>query len=165
MEKDFLICFLDESNFFRKEVIMSKDVKVYISGVFGGRTVDCEVANLSTGLAGTETNWPFVFEAPDPSFSHPKYDWSKGEWVDQSEASQAQKLTSLQDAIDGLKKQAGAIVEKQKTIEGQNATTAEMVNAIPRQFGVLSQQITTVMSQLNQLTSYVSDSKEAATNE
>ena len=78
---------------------------VYVSGMLQGQQVDCE-GPIEYTRKLTHPQWPFVPALPqyDPSkCKTPKFDWGKGEWVDESEEARVKQLNDLTQAVKDLK--------------------------------------------------------------
>lgn len=110
---------------------------VYISGMLQGVQVDCE-GPIEYTRKLDHPQWPFIPALPqyDPSnCKTPKFDWGKGEWVDESEEARVKQLNDLTQAVKDLKAkdQDTAGLQQQVDIiqQGQTQTTAVLGQLLP----------------------------------
>lgn len=68
-------------------------------GYISNDKIDCEPILLSQ--VHTENFWP-VIVGPPANLVHPKYDYSKHEWVEQEAASNSSRLTDVEKSVQAL---------------------------------------------------------------
>ncbi len=72
----------------------------------------------------TSNQYPIVVTAPDPSLKAPKYDWMKQKWIETSEESLGQRLTSVVEKLEDAQKSINVLQEAHQTTL-QNAESAD----------------------------------------
>lgn len=95
-----------------------------------------------------EVKFPYVEEAPDPSFKTPMYDWNKYRWYDADGAVQGQQLGELKDQVQSLASQ----VENGKLSQKE-------IDAINKQLGAIVGVLSTVTPTANTSTDKSTESK------
>lgn len=95
-----------------------------------------------------EVKFPYVEEAPDPSFKTPMYDWNKYRWYDADGAVQGQQLGELKDQVQSLASQ----VENGKLSQKE-------IDAINKQLGAIVEVLSTVTPTANTSTDKSTESK------
>lgn len=95
-----------------------------------------------------EVKFPYVEEAPDPSFKTPMYDWNKYRWYDADGAVQGQQLGELKDQVQSLASQVKDGKHSQKEID-----------AINQQLGAIVGVLSTVIPTANTSTDKSTESK------
>lgn len=95
-----------------------------------------------------EVKFPYVEEAPDPSFKTPMYDWNKYRWYDADGAVQGQQLGELKDQVQSLASQ----VEDGKLSQKE-------IDAINKQLGAIVGVLSTVTPTANTSTDKSTESK------
>lgn len=110
---------------------------VYISGMLQGQQVDCE-GPIEYTRKLTHPQWPFVPALPqyDPSkCKTPKFDWGKGEWVDESEEAKEKEFNDLKQTVKDLQadnQDAKGLSQKIEAIQqGQDQTTVILGQLLP----------------------------------
>ncbi len=79
---------------------------------------------LRTNDEITSNQYPIVVTAPDPSLKAPKYDWKKQKWIETSEESLGQRLTSVVEKLEDAQKSINVLQEAHQTTL-QNAESAD----------------------------------------
>ena len=110
---------------------------VYVSGMLQGQQVDCE-GPIEYTRKLTHPQWPFVPALPqyDPSkCKTPKFDWGKGEWVDESEEAKEKEFNDLKQTVKDLQasdQDTTALQQKVDAIQqGQDQTTVILGQLLP----------------------------------
>lgn len=110
---------------------------VYVSGMLQGQQVDCE-GPIEYTRKLTHPQWPFVPALPqyDPSkCKTPKFDWGKGEWVDESEEAKEKEFNDLKQTVKDLQadnQDAKGLSQKIEAIQqGQDQTTVVLGQLLP----------------------------------
>lgn len=110
---------------------------VYVSGMLQGQQVDCE-GPIEYTRKLTHPQWPFVPALPqyDPSkCKTPKFDWGKGEWVDESEEAKEKEFADLKQAVKALQangQDTQGLAQKIDAIQqGQDQTTVVLGQLLP----------------------------------
>ena len=110
---------------------------VYVSGMLQGVQVDCEGPVEYTRKL-THPQWPFIPALPqyDPSkCKTPKFDWGKGEWVDESEEAKEKEFNDLKQTVKDLQasdQDTTALQQKVDAIQqGQDQTTVILGQLLP----------------------------------
>lgn len=70
-----------------------------------------------------EDQYPIVVTAPDPSLKAPKYDWMKKKWIETSEESLGQRLTSVVEKLEDAQKSISVLQEAHQDTLKNNETT------------------------------------------
>ncbi|MCT7703895.1 MAG: hypothetical protein N5846_00030 [Lactobacillus gasseri] len=82
---------------------------------------------LRTADEITANQYPIVVAAPDPSLKAPKYDWMKQEWIETSEESLGQRLTTVVEQLENAQKSIDVLQEgHQKTLQNAESTDTAM---------------------------------------
>ncbi|WP_144231782.1 hypothetical protein [Lactobacillus gasseri] len=71
----------------------------------------------------TEDQYPIVITAPDPSIKAPKYDWIEHKWIETSEESLGQRLTSVVEKLEDAQKSISVLQEAHQDTLKNNETT------------------------------------------
>lgn len=71
----------------------------------------------------TSNQYPIVVAAPDPNLKAPKYDWVKQEWIETSEESLGQRLTSVVEKLEDAQKSIIVLQEAHQDTLKSNETT------------------------------------------
>ena len=77
-----------------------------------------------------EVKFPYVEEAPDPSFKTPMYDWSHYRWYDGDGAAQGLQLGELKDQVQSLASQVKDGKHSQKEIDAINEQIGSIVGML-----------------------------------
>ncbi|WP_297954060.1 hypothetical protein [uncultured Lactobacillus sp.] len=110
---------------------------VYVSGMLQGQQINCE-GPIEYTRKLDHPQWPFIPALPqyDPSkCKTPKFDWGKGEWVDESEEAKEKELNDLKQAVKTLQNEGQdteGLSQKIDAIQqGQTQTTAVLGQLLP----------------------------------
>ena len=110
---------------------------VYVSGMLQGQQVNCE-GPIEYTRKLTRPQWPFIPALPqyDPSkCKTPKFDWGKGEWVDENEEAKEKEFTDLKLAVKNLQandQDTQGLAQKIDAIQqGQDQTTVVLGQLLP----------------------------------
>lgn len=71
----------------------------------------------------TSNQYPIVVAAPDPNLKAPKYDWMKQEWIETSEESLGQRLTTVVEQLENAQKSINVLQEAHQTTLKNNEST------------------------------------------
>ena len=74
----------------------------WISGIINGEYRECD-GPYTTTKDMTGKNYPYVLKAPNPNFTHQKYDYIAHEWVDTSSEALLHTVEYVQNAVTELK--------------------------------------------------------------
>lgn len=77
-----------------------------------------------------EIKFPYVEEAPDPSFKTPMYDWSHYRWYDGDGAAQGLQLGQLKDQVEGLKEKVQDSTLNHQEIDAINEQIGSIVGML-----------------------------------
>lgn len=110
---------------------------VYVSGMLQGVQVNCE-GPIEYTRKLTHPQWPFVPALPQYAPSNcktPKFDWGKGEWVDESEEAKEKEFNDLKQTVKDLQadnQDAKSLLQKIEAIQqGQDQTTVVLGQLLP----------------------------------
>lgn len=82
---------------------------------------------LRTADEITSNQYPIVVTAPDPNLKAPKYDWMKQEWIETSEESLGQRLTTVVEQLEDAQKSIDVLQEAhQTTLKNTKSTDTAM---------------------------------------
>lgn len=149
---------------------------VYISGMLQGVQVDCE-GPIEYTRKLTHPQWPFVPALPqyDPSnCKTPKFDWGKGEWVDESEEARVKQLNDLTEKVASITTDVGKIQETQQVAAQEKEASDKkddqvfkLISAMNVQLGALSAQVKQALKPVTNTSVASTDTKpaESSTNE
>ncbi len=75
----------------------------------------------------TEDQYPIAVTAPDPNIKAPKYDWIEHKWIETSEESLGQRLTSVVEKLEDAQKSINVLQEAhQDTLKNNESTDTAM---------------------------------------
>lgn len=128
---------------------------VYISGMLQGVQVNCEgPIEYTRKLAHPQ--WPFVPALPqyDPSkCKTPKFDWGKGEWVDESEEARVKQLNDLTEKVASITTDVGKIQETQEAAAQEKEASDKKDDQVFKLISAMNVQLGVINTKLNQVTS------------
>lgn len=78
----------------------------------------------------TSNQYPIVVAAPDPNLKAPKYDWMKQEWIETSEESLGQRLTTVVEQLENAQKSINVLQEAHQTTLKNNESTDTAMDQI-----------------------------------
>lgn len=128
---------------------------VYVSGMLQGQQVDCE-GPIEYTRKLTHPQWPFVPALPqyDPSkCKTPKFDWSKGEWVDESEEARVKQLNDLTEKVASITTDVGKIQEIQQVAAQEKEASDKKDDQVFKLISAMNVQLGVINTKLNQVTS------------
>lgn len=97
----------------RKKLI-SDDGLWHQIGYVSNDDVDCEPILLSR-KHDTDI-WPIVLTEPT-GLNHPKYDWSKHQWIEQDAASNSVRLKEVEQKIDSVQKETTSVTQDNNALQ------------------------------------------------
>lgn len=128
---------------------------VYVSGMLQGQQVDCE-GPIEYTRKLTHPQWPFVPALPqyDPSkCKTPKFDWGKGEWVDESEEARVKQLNDLTKKVASITTDVGKIQETQQVAAQEKEASDKKDDQVFKLISAMNVQLGVINTKLNQVTS------------
>ena len=128
---------------------------VYVSGMLQGVQVDCEGPVEYTRKL-THPQWPFIPALPqyDPSkCKTPKFDWGKGEWVDESEEARVKQLKDLTEKVASITTDVGKIQETQQVAAQEKEASDKKDDQVFKLISAMNVQLGVINTKLNQVTS------------
>ena len=128
---------------------------VYISGMLQGVQVDCE-GPIEYTRKLTHPQWPFIPALPqyDPSkCKTPKFDWGKGEWVDESEEARVKQLNDLTEKVVSITTDVGKIQETQQIAAQEKEASDKKDDQVFKLISAMNIQLGVINTKLNQVTS------------
>ena len=108
----------------------------WISGIINGEYRECD-GPYTTTKDMTGKNYPYVLKAPNPNFTHQKYDYIAHEWVDTSSEALLHTVEYVQKAVTELKSNSQSNDELDKKLD-KLTTLVTMSNV---QTGKLMQEV------------------------
>lgn len=109
----------------------------------------------------TSNQYPIVVAAPDPSLKAPKYDWMKQEWIETSEESLGQRLTTVVEQLENAQKSINVLQEAhQTTLKNTESTDTAM-----DQLQATVQQTNRMVASLSAMLVALGKSSQSSTNE
>lgn len=127
---------------------------VYISGILQGVQVDCE-GPIEYTRKLDHPQWPFIPALPqyDPSnCKTPKFDWSKGEWVDKSEEARVKQLNDLTEKVTSITTDVGKIQEIQEAAAQEKEASDKKEDQVFKLISAMNIQLGVINTKLNQVT-------------
>ena len=88
----------------------------WISGIINGEYRECD-GPYTTTKDMTGKNYPYVLKAPNPNFTHQKYDYVAHEWVDTSSEALLHTVEYVQKAVTELKSSSQSNDELDKKLD------------------------------------------------
>lgn len=128
---------------------------VYVSGMLQGQQVDCE-GPIEYTRKLTHPQWPFVPALPqyDPSkCKTPKFDWGKGEWVDESEEAKAKQLNDLTEKVASITTDVGKIQETQQVAAQEKEASDKKDDQVFKLISAMNVQLGVINTKLSQVAS------------
>ena len=128
---------------------------VYISGMLQGVQVDCE-GPIEYTRKLTHPQWPFIPALPqyDPSkYKTPKFDWGKGEWVDESEEARVKQLNDLTEKVASITTDVGKIQETQQVAAQEKEASDKKDDQVFKLISAMNVQLGVINTKLSQVTS------------
>lgn len=128
---------------------------VYVSGMLQGQQVDCE-GPIEYTRKLTHPQWPFVPALPqyDPSkCKTPKFDWGKGEWVDESEEARVKQLNDLTEKVASITTDMGKIQETQQVAAQEKEASDKKDDQVFKLISAMNVKLGVINTKLNQVTS------------
>ena len=128
---------------------------VYVSGMLQGQQVDCE-GPIEYTRKLTHPQWPFVPALPqyDPSkCKTPKFDWGKGEWVDESEEARVKQLNDLTEKVASITTDVGKIQETQQVAAQEKEASDKKDDQVFKLISAMNVQLGIINTKLSQVTS------------
>ena len=128
---------------------------VYISGMLQGVQVNCE-GPIEYTRKLDHPQWPFVPALPqyDPSkCKTPKFDWGKGEWVDESEEARVKQLNDLTEKVASITTDVGKIQETQEAAAQEKEASDKKDDQVFKLISAMNVKLGVINTKLNQVTS------------
>lgn len=102
---------------------IDKDSLWHQIGYISNDQIDCEPILLS----GTHNDnfWPVIIDEPPADMVHPKYVYSKHEWVEQEAASNSSRLTDVENSVKSLKQTDAQVVKDNNDIKDKLNTIVQ----------------------------------------
>ena len=128
---------------------------VYVSGMLQGQQVDCE-GPIEYTRKLTHPQWPFVPALPqyDPSkCKTPKFDWGKGEWVDESEEARVKQLNDLTKKVASITTDVDKIQEIQEVAAQEKEASDKKDDQVFKLISAMNVQLGVINTKLSQVTS------------
>lgn len=79
-----------------------KETTFWISGIINGEYRECD-GPYTTTRDMTDVGYPYVLKAPNPNFTHQKYDYTAHAWVDTSDDALLHTVEEVKTAVTELK--------------------------------------------------------------
>ena len=128
---------------------------VYVSGMLQGQQVNCE-GPIEYTRKLDHPQWPFIPALPqyDPSkCKTPKFDWGKGEWVDESEEARVKQLNDLTEKVASITTDVGKIQETQQVAAQEKEASDKKDDQVFKLISAMNVQLGVINTKLNQVTS------------
>ena len=128
---------------------------VYVSGMLQGQQVNCE-GPIEYTRKLDHPQWPFIPALPqyDPSkCKTPKFDWGKGEWVDESEEARVKQLNDLTEKVASITTDMGKIQETQQVAAQEKEASDKKDDQVFKLISAMNMQLGVINTKLNQVTS------------
>ena len=128
---------------------------VYVSGMLQGQQVNCE-GPIEYTRKLDHPQWPFIPALPqyDPSkYKTPKFDWGKGEWVDESEEARVKQLNDLTEKVASITTDVDKIQETQQVAAQEKEASDKKDDQVFKLISAMNVQLGIINTKLNQVTS------------
>ena len=128
---------------------------VYVSGMLQGQQVNCE-GPIEYTRKLDHPQWPFIPALPqyDPSkCKTPKFDWGKGEWVDESEEARVKQLNDLTEKVASIATDVGKIQETQQVAAQEKEASDKKDDQVFKLISAMNVKLGVINTKLNQVTS------------
>ena len=130
----------------------------WISGIINGDYRECD-GPYTTTKDMTGKNYPYVLKAPNPNFTHQKYDYIAHEWVDTSSEALLHTVEDVQNAVTELKSNSQSNDKLDKKLD-KLTTLVTMSNV---QTGKLMQEVQDLKKQAQPATQPTQTTQTATT--
>ena len=120
-----------------------------------GQQVNCE-GPIEYTRKLTHPQWPFIPALPqyDPSNCNtPKFDWGKGEWVDESEEARVKQLNGLTEKVASITTDVGKIQETQQVAAQEKEASDKKDDQVFKLISAMNVQLGIINTKLSQVTS------------
>lgn len=107
---------------------------------------------LRTNDEITSNQYPIVVAAPDPNLKAPKYDWMKQEWIETSEESLGQRLTSVVEKLEDAQKSINVLQEAHQDTLKNNETTDTAMEQLKQTVQMSNRMMATLSATVSALT-------------
>jgi hypothetical protein len=102
----------------------------WISGIINGDYRECDGPYTTTKDISNE-GYPYVTQAPNPKYTHQKYDYIAHAWVDTSDEALLHTVEDVQNAVSELKSNSAQDVKKlQSDQEAGTTQNLALTNAV-----------------------------------
>ena len=128
---------------------------VYVSGMLQGQQVNCE-GPIEYTRKLDHPQWPFIPALPqyDPSkCKTPKFDWGKGEWVDESEEARVKQLNDLTEKVASITTDVGKIQETQQVAAQEKEASDKKDDQVFKLISAMNVQLGVINAKLSQVAS------------
>lgn len=129
----------------RKKLI-SDDGLWHQIGYVSNDDVDCEPILLSR-KHDTDI-WPIVLTEPT-GLNHPKYDWTKHQWIEQDAASNSVRLKEVEQKVDSVQKVTTAVTQDNTALQQSLTDIANGQQAQSQQLAQMLQLIAPIVAKDN----------------
>ncbi len=120
---------------------------------------------LRTADEITANQYPIVVAAPDPSLKAPKYDWMKQEWIETSEESLGQRLTTVVEQLENAQKSINVLQEAHQTTLKNTESTDTAMDQLQKTVQMSNRMMATLSATVSALTKAYQGLKSADTTE
>ena len=100
----------------------------------------------------TSNQYPIVVAAPDPSLKAPKYDWMKQEWIETSEESLGQRLTTVVEQLENAQKSINVLQEAHQTTLKNTESTDTAMDQLQKTVQMSNRMMATLSATVSALT-------------
>ena len=112
----------------------------WISGIINGEYRECD-GPYTTTKDMTGKNYPYVLKAPNPNFTHQKYDYMAHEWVDTSSEALLHTVEYVQKAVTELKSSSQSNTQSSNELDEKLDKLTTLVTMSNVQTGKLMQEV------------------------
>lgn len=99
-----------------------------------------------------EDQYPIAITAPDPSIKAPKYDWVEHKWIETSEESLGQRLTSVVEELEDAQKSINVLQEAHQDTLKNNETTDTAMEQLKQTVQMSNRMMATLSATVSALT-------------
>lgn len=122
------------------EMAELSETTFWISGIINGEYRECD-GPYTTTKDMTGKNYPYVLKAPNPNFTHQKYDYIAHEWVDTSSEALLHTMEEVQNAVTELKSNGQSNAQSNDKLDKKLDELTILVTMSNVQAGKLMQEV------------------------
>lgn len=118
---------------------------VWISGLIGGRQIDC-AGPIELPFKITKPTWPYTPVEPNSTYANQVFDYDNGTWIATDAKSQGQQISDLVQKVQDLQKDSENHDKSADRAEKMGVQTTRILTRLTQQISTISQKLDTVLN-------------------